>query len=277
MIVHPELRVLPLRTPTLPPATHTNCYILGRQRLTLVDPATPWAEEQQALAEALEALIAEGARVERVVLTHHHPDHVGAAMFVRERFGAPILAHPLTQERLEGLVEVDGHLGEGDYVHTDAGDWEVLHTPGHARGHLCLYRAALGAVVAGDMIAGVGTIVLEPPEGELGAYLDSLARLRGLGPAVLFPAHGPDLRDPVGLLSWYIEHRHHRTQQLRDALARAGALRPSQLVEAVYGDTIPRAVYPIAARQVLCHLTWLQERGEVRPEADGAWRLSASG
>lgn len=272
MITHPELRVLPLRTPTLPPATHTNCYLLGERRLTLVDPATPWEEEQAALDEALDALLAEGAVVERVVLTHHHFDHVGAAMHVRERYQVPVLAHRLTQERLEGHVSVDGHLNEGEYVETDRGAWEVLHTPGHATGHLCLYRASESAVVVGDMVAGVGTIVLEPPEGELGAYLDSLQRLRALGASVLFPAHGPDLRDPEGVLSYYIDHRHRRTDQLREALADGAPLTPLALVERVYGDSIPRMVYPIAERQVRCHLSWLEARGEACQSGEGSWR-----
>ena len=55
MIEHPELRVVPVRTPTLPPATHTNAYVLGRRRLTIIDPASPWPDEQARLAEALQA------------------------------------------------------------------------------------------------------------------------------------------------------------------------------------------------------------------------------
>lgn len=272
LVSHPELRVFPVRTPTLPPATHTNCYVLGAQALTIVDPASPWEEEQEALALALDTLCAGGARVERVLLTHHHGDHVGGAQALAARYGVPILAHARTAERLRGHVAVQQIVEEGEVLRTDHGAWVALHTPGHASGHLCLWDPAQRAVVAGDMVAGVGTIVLEPPEGVLAQYLDSLERLRALGAAVLFPAHGPDLRDPEAVLGHYIQHRHQRTAQVRAALG-DGAASPEELVERVYGDTIPRFIYPVAAAQVRCHLAWLAERGEVRDEG-ARWALS---
>lgn len=279
MIVHhPELRVLALRTPTLPPATHTNCYLLGQGELTLVDPASPYDDEQAALFEALDALIAAGERPAQVFLTHHHMDHVGAAMALKARYGLPIVAHARTAELLQGEVEIDRFLNEGDVLEVGGGGrWEVLHTPGHAGGHLVLHDTSTGAMVAGDMVAAVGTIVLAPPDGDLRLYLASLARLRDLAPTVLFPAHGDDIRDAVGLLEHYIRHRHSRTDQLRAALA-LGPASPMELVERVYADTIPAFIKPVAEAQVRCHLRYLVEEGEVRaPEGDGedeVWALT---
>src|SRR5690606_38154488 len=95
--VAPGVRVLAVRSPTLPPATHTNCYVAGTDRLTVFDPASPWPEEQARLAEALDA----AGRVERVVLTHHHPDHVSGTEALRRHLAdlghdVPVLAHPRT-------------------------------------------------------------------------------------------------------------------------------------------------------------------------------------
>ncbi|HJN77644.1 MAG TPA: MBL fold metallo-hydrolase [Myxococcota bacterium] len=252
-----SVEVLALRTPTLPPATHTNCYLLDGR--TVVEPASPWPEEQ----ERLEQWLADRAP-ERILLTHHHPDHIGGVRRLRAALALPVLAHAWTAEALP--FEVDQTLDDGDDLH----GWEVLLTPGHTPGHLCLHRD--GEVVCGDMIASDGTIVLDPPEGDLALYLASLERLKALSPRVLHPAHGAPITDAVAKLDEYIDHRNHRTEQIRNALA-AGAVDPLGVVEIVYGDTIPRFVYPLAARQAVCHLQWLEARGEVVRERDH-WRTT---
>ncbi len=259
----------PVRTPTLPPATHTNVYLLGQRSLTVVDPASPYEEEQARLLAHLQGL---DARVERVLLTHHHWDHVGGAQVLADALDVPIAAHPRTAELLDGEVRITEHLVEGDRVQTDRGDWLCLHTPGHATGHLCLHHEDGRALVAGDMVAGEGTIVLDPPEGDLADYLRSLARLRELGVAVLLPAHGPALTAPEEVLDYYISHRHERTEQLRQALGALGGGTPLELARAIYVE-LPEVFLGLAARQVLCHLQYLADREEVCSSEDEHWRL----
>jgi glyoxylase-like metal-dependent hydrolase (beta-lactamase superfamily II) len=247
--------VLPVRSPTLPPATHTNAWVLGNRSVTVIDPASPWAEEQQRLAEALT-----GREVSRILLTHHHHDHISGAEDLRRRTGAPIVAHPLTADQIP--FTVDERIDGGTQIETDAGAWQVLHTPGHAQGHLCLLRDD-GYLVAGDMVAGVGTILLQPPEGNLSDYLASLQQLIDTGAHTLLPAHGPDITPAADYLRYYIAHRHKRTDQIRAALvARGQPSTPAELVPLIYAD-IPPAVWPIAARQVLCHLLWLADQGDI--------------
>ncbi len=265
---------LPLRSPTLPPATHTNCYLLGGDRLTLVDPATPWDDERARLAAALDERLAAGAVVERVYLTHHHYDHVAAADWVRERYGVPVVAHARTRTLLEGQVVVDETLDEGDTLQCGAQRWRVLHTPGHATGHICLHLPETGDVIAGDMVAAEGTIVLDPPEGDLAAYLTNLQRLRDLAPTCLWPAHGPGITEADALLDYYITHRHQRTDQVRAALAQVGRGAPRDLVPIIYPDLHPM-IRPVAARQVLCHLQWLAGQGEVCKEGEH-WTLNGA-
>ena len=254
--VAPGVAVVPVRSPTLPPATHTNTYVVGDDRVIVVDPASPFADEQA----RLEAALAE-VEVEAIFLTHHHHDHVSGAEALAAATGAPIWAHGATAERLE--LSIDRRVDEGTRFELGSQTWQALHTPGHATGHLCLWDRQHRSLIAGDMVAGVGTIVLDPPEGHLGDYLASLARLRELDASVLLPAHGPPLGDARALLSHYIDHRQHRTQQYLEVLERRGPLRPAQIVPEVYTD-LPAPFYPIAARQVLCHLLWLVEQGRLR-------------
>lgn len=264
--VAPGVAVVPVLTPTLPPATHTNAVVLGHRDVLVLDPASPWEEEQARLADCLRDVA-----VRAIVLSHHHVDHVSGAADLRARTGAPILAHPLTAERVD--FTVDGLLHEGDELALDHGRWRVLHTPGHARGHLCLHEPDAGVVIAGDMVAGVGTIVLDPPEGELGTYLNSLERLRALGASAMVPAHGPVLTEPDLVLNYYIEHRHHRTAQVLAALGAAhGPARPSELVPHIYPELSAPFTF-VAARQVLCHLQWLASQGRAAEGEDGRWTL----
>jgi len=265
----PELARLALRTPPLPPATHTNCYLLGDERLTIVEPASPWEDEQALLERTLASL---SSTVERIFLTHHHLDHVGGVEVLRRRFQCPVVAHARTADLLTGKVAVDETLDEGDVLLTDQGAWEVLFTPGHASGHLCLANPRTGDFVVGDMVAGEGTVVLDPPDANLQDYLDSLQHLRDASPGVLHPAHGDPIRDADKKLAEYIAHRHMRTGQVRETLLGAERGTPMDLVVPIYPE-LPVGFHPVAARQVLCHLQWLAENGEVH-EVDGAWEVA---
>ncbi len=162
------VRIIPMATPTLPPATHTNGYVLGNGELLLVDPGAEDASEFEKLKELLTLLEGEGMRPVAVVLTHHHWDHIGGAQRVKEQLGLPLWCHARTADRLN--VPVDRLLEDGEVLEL-AGNppqrWRVLHTPGHARGHLCLVDERTRAAVVGDMVAGVGTIVIDPPEGNM--------------------------------------------------------------------------------------------------------------
>ncbi len=123
------------------------------------------------------------------------------------------------------------------------------------------------AVVAGDLVAGIGTILIDPVEGDLGDYLDSLAHMRSLEPSVLLPAHGPALPQADAVLAFYIAHRHQRTEQVRQALDRAGRSSPLELARAVYAD-LPAAVHALGAVQITAHLQWMEAHGLASREGD---------
>jgi glyoxylase-like metal-dependent hydrolase (beta-lactamase superfamily II)/8-oxo-dGTP pyrophosphatase MutT (NUDIX family) len=266
---HQGVRVFPLRTATLPPATHTNAYVLGNGELLLVDPGTDDEAEVARLLALVEGLVAEGMRPRAVLLTHHHGDHVGGARVVKERLGVPLWCHARTADRLEGPV--DRLLEEGEVLElagTPPQRWRVLHTPGHARGHLCLVDERTHAAVVGDMVASVGTIVIDPPEGDMGEYLTQLARLRDWPVTTLHPSHGTAIPDGPGKLQEYLLHRAAREARILDAVSAEGVTL-AEVVEHAYSDT-PPFLHPVAERSALAVLLKLEREGRLR-EASGRY------
>jgi glyoxylase-like metal-dependent hydrolase (beta-lactamase superfamily II) len=144
----------------------------------------------------------------------------------------------------------------------------VLHTPGHTPDHVVLHDAGAGALFTGDMVLGRGTSIVDPPEGEMAAYLRSLEAMAALRPSVLYPGHGPTVWDARAKLREYAEHRAARERQVLDALA-GGPRSPEELVSAIYTD-VPTELHPLAARSVLAHLLKLQHEGRVAREGRGA-------
>ena len=260
----PGILLLPLLTPTLPPATHTNAFLIGRQRAILVDPASPIASEQERLEAAVDAFRAEGGEVAAIWLTHHHQDHIGGVRRMRRYLGVPVLAHPLSSQLLERAgIPLDGTLEDG-HEHDlggDGGTLRVCHTPGHTRGHLAFFHQATGSLIAGDLVSTLSTIVIDPPEGEMGAYLDSLSAMAELAPSTLFPSHGPVILDAVAKLEEYHRHRLDREAQVL-AAHRRGLETPESMVAEIYAD-VPPMVHPIACRQIESHLIRLRNLGDI--------------
>ena len=275
----PEISVVPLRSPTLPPATHTNCYLLGERALTVVDPAAVRDADRGPLEVALEARLASGARVERVFLTHHHRDHIGSAAWVAERYQCPIVAHAESARRLPEL-SISSLESEG--LEIDGALWSALWTPGHAPGHLCLINERSGDAVVGDMVAGVGTILIEPEEGDMAAYLESLRTLAALPLSRLLPAHGPPLSPAREALEGYIAHRLAREAKIFAALPSAPRERIglAELVEIAYADA-PAAVRVgadggLAGYAARAHLEKLRREGRASADGEGLWGRSSS-
>lgn len=268
--MRPGVLMFPLRTHTLPPAGTTNAFLLGTGDAVLVDPGSPHEEENTRLLAALAAARERlGRRVTAIWLTHHHQDHTSGVERVRKELGVPVLAHRATAERIQGGffrrgIKVDGYLEDGQRI-VLAGDppfpVRVVFTPGHARGHVGFFAEESASFLAGDLVAGVGTIVIDPPEGNMDDYLASLDKARALAPNTLFPAHGPAVKDAAGYLAIYKEHRLWREGKV-EAAWREGKRSPKEMLPVVYDD-VPKEAYPIAERQVLAHLERLKRAGRL--------------
>jgi glyoxylase-like metal-dependent hydrolase (beta-lactamase superfamily II) len=276
------LEVFDARTPTLLPATHTNSYALGGRDVLLVEPATPYEDEQRAWLAWARGLASRGRRVVAIVPTHHHPDHVGGLAVLRRELGVPVWAHRATAERVD--VAVDRALEDGEDLVLDGPvpeRWRVLHTPGHAPGHVCLFEEHARTLVVGDMVASVGTILIAPGDGDMAVYLTQLDRLAALGARLALPAHGDPIDAPTDLFRRYVAHRLAREAKVLAAVARAnpGASGAdlASLVEVAYDDT-PPGIWPLAMLSLRAHLDKLVAEGKVAvseggPSAPGAPRF----
>lgn len=268
--VAPGIRVLALRTPTLPPAAHTNTYVVGPDRgpQLVVDPGSPYADQQGVLDAAISAEAAAGRPLGLVALTHHHGDHVGGAMALAARWGVPIAAHARTARRLAHKVSVTRELADGERL----AEFGVtcVYTPGHADGHLCFERGE--ASIVGDMVAGVGWILIDPVEGDMADYLASLSLLLDRRATMLLPAHGPAIADGHGKLREYIAHRTMREDRVRAALPDRGAAPGSlaELIGVAYADT-PQALWPLAERSLRAHLDKLVKEARAEEVEPGRW------
>jgi endoribonuclease LACTB2 len=266
---------LSLRTPTLLPATHTNSYVVGRDKIILVEPATPYPEEQATLIEALKSLERQGRTLTAVFATHHHPDHVGATNALQDAFGVPFLAHTATHQSL-------AHLGARDVRSVDETTdlaafcdvpWRLWHTPGHARGHLCLVNETSGTALVGDMVASVGTILIAPGDGDMAVYLAQLERLQKAMFRVALPAHGEPILEPTARFAATRAHRLAREAKILSILPReeVQAASVESLVEHAYDD-VAQELYPIASLSLLAHLAKLVDEGRARERENHWWR-----
>jgi len=253
---------LPLRTPTLPPAAHTNCWVVDLgNRVAVVDPGSPWPEEQARLDRFLDTLAAEGRPAREVWVTHGHADHVGGVAALAAR-GLTVRAHRAIAPRLPGVLFKP--LRDGELL---GGRFGVLFTPGHARDHVVFHDEESGAMLAGDMLSTLSTIVIDPPEGDMAEYERQLQRLAALRPRALYPAHGPPAFDGVASLEAYLAHRADREARILEALRHPGTL--SEITRRAYPD-VPPLVWPVAERSGLAVLLKLAARGRA-VERDGRW------
>jgi glyoxylase-like metal-dependent hydrolase (beta-lactamase superfamily II) len=247
------------QNPSLFTGPGTNTYLVGtgRERI-LLDTGQGIPAYLPVLAQALERA---DCRIQEIVLTHGHFDHIGGAAAVIEQYGAlRVSKRPHASFDPPWPVAITP-IGDGDVVRTEGATLRAMHTPGHAQDHLCYVLEEERAIFSGDNVLGVGTTVIPSEGGDLLDYMNSLERMLAEQPTAIYPAHGPMIRDGVAKVREYIDHRNQREQEILAAL-RADLHGIPEIVARVY------AAYPVAlhmpARASVCsHLLKLEREGRV--------------
>ena len=228
----------------------TNTWVLsepGSNGCAVVDPG-PLDETH--LRRVLDVVAARGARVELVLLTHHHLDHAESARHFAELTGAHVRA-------------LGDGLGDGDRLEVGGLGLSVVATPGHTADSLSFLLPEDNALLTGDTVLGRGTTVVSHPEGRLAAYMDSLERIAAMTNSgqveTILPGHGPTVQHAAQAVWYYLEHRRERLGQVRAALA-DGASDADAVVARVYAD-VPEELRPAARLSVLAQLDYLRAKG----------------
>jgi glyoxylase-like metal-dependent hydrolase (beta-lactamase superfamily II) len=244
--VTPQAAVLLQNNPGPMTLDGTNTWLLGSGPSTVV--VDPGQNDDAHLA----AVLAAAGDIELIVLTHRHHDHGEIAPALHAATGAPVVA-------LDPALCLGGGapLTDGAQLSAAGVALSVVATPGHTSDSVCLELDS-GPVLTGDSILGRGTTVVAHPDGALGPYLDSLARLRSLGDRLVLPGHGPELPSLASVAAAYLAHRAERLEQVRAALAVLGEdASARQIVEHVYAD-VDESVWWAAELSVQAQLDYLR-------------------
>lgn len=261
----PGVRRIVAPNPGMMTGPGTNTYILGDQELAVIDPGPAIPRHLAAIRAAAGA-----APIRRVLVTHTHPDHSPGAITLAMQTGALLVGRPPPSSGPQDLTFRPGHApADGEKLAASGFELEALHTPGHASNHLCYRHVGLDWLFTGDHIINGSTVVIDPPDGDMAAYLASLRRLRRLECATLAPGHGDLMRDPAEAIDNLIRHRLAREARVASAVANFPGSTLNELVRAVYED-VDASLHPLAERSLLAHLLKLEGDGRVRGD-DGRW------
>lgn len=252
-------RVRRLRAANPSPMTldGTNTYLIdaGDGRALVIDPGPALPAHIAAIVEAAQRA---NLAIAAIAVTHGHPDHAPGAALLAGQTRAPVYAHPAAR------FPHDRALADGERIRLGGTGLLAVHAPGHARDHLVFWLDDERTLFTGDVVIGLGTVVIAPPGGDMRVYQATLDRLRSEfeNAQRIEGGHGESVLDPLAKLDEYIAHRKSRERELLEALQSGQQTIPA-IVESVYRN-VPQALWPAAARQVLAYLIALEREGRIR-------------
>ncbi|MDG1377377.1 MAG: MBL fold metallo-hydrolase [Yoonia sp.] len=277
MVLEPELRLILAPNPSPMTYLGTNTFLLGTDRLCVIDPGPDSDSHLAALMRAIGA-----AQVSHIVVTHNHLDHSPLAKRLAAVTGAPIYAfgtHLAGRSPIMAELARHGLAGGGEGI--DEGfapdicvqdgetlvgsDWSLtaIHTPGHIGNHLSLQWN--DAIFTGDHVMDWASSLVSPPDGDLTDFMASCAKLQAIPARIYYPAHGAPIQTPKARVDWLIGHRHGREAQILTVLADVPAT-AKQITQIIYTD-VPAGLFLAAERNVFAHLVDLAQKGKVTAQS----------
>jgi glyoxylase-like metal-dependent hydrolase (beta-lactamase superfamily II) len=266
--LRPGIRRLVAPNSSMMTGPGTNTYLFGVEEIAVLDPGPVIDSHLEAIQRKA------GAPIRWVVVTHTHPDHSPAASVLAKETSAELIGIPApVGAHQDESFQPDRVLADNDRLVSDEFAIRAIHTPGHASNHVCFHHEASDWVFTGDHVIDGSTVVINPPDGNMKQYIESLRRLRSMGCAALAPGHGELIHDPERAIDWIIEHRLEREARVVAALKANPNITTRELVPHVYKD-VDKKLYGLAERSLLAHLIKLQEDC-VATNNDALWVLGS--
>lgn len=257
----PGIRRLVAPNPSMMTGPGTNTYLFGVSEIAVLDPGPVIDSHIEHIQEIA------GAPIRWVLVTHTHPDHSPGAALLAAATGAELVGRPAPDgSHQDKTFRPDRVLADGDEFKTDEFVLSAVQTPGHASNHVCYLHKRTHWLFTGDHVIDGSTVVINPPDGNMSHYIESLRRVKALQCKALAPGHGEIIYDADRAIDWIIDHRLERELKVVDALIANPNLTTRELVPHVYKD-VDKRLYGWAERSLLAHLLKL--------EADGAAKCAA--
>ena len=256
----PGLVRLTAPNPGLMTRPGTNTYVIGTGALAVVDPGP----DDPGHRAAVLAVAAPRGELRWVLVTHTHPDHAPGARALADAVGAEVIGFgPGEQFDPDRAVRHGWTLAVPGPTPLTL---RAVHTPGHASDHLCWCVPEHATLLTGDHVMHGSTVVIRPPDGDLGQYLESLAAVRDAAPPLrtLAPGHGRLMERVPEAIDALIAHRRGRHRRIAGALEDAGTATVDELLPVVYSDVTERQL-PVARFSLWAHLRQLAAEGRARP------------
>ena len=262
----PLVRRVTANNPGAMTGAGTNCYLIGRAEIAVLDPGPA----DPAHIDAILAAAGE-SRVRWIVATHTHPDHSPAAALLSAKTGAELVGCVLADDgHQDRSFQVDSNVRHGDLIMGKDFTLEAIATPGHVANHFCYLLREEGQVFTGDHIMGGSTVVIIPPSGDMAEYLASLARLKEYPIRQLMPGHGDVIEDPIGVVDGLIAHRLRREDKVIRMLRAQSEISLVDLTPLVYDD-VDASLHLVAQVSLWAHLLKLEKEGRAAKIVEQHW------
>ncbi len=252
--------------PSMMTGPGTNTYLVGTREIAVIDPGPQLDDHAADIRKKA------GGEIRWILATHSHPDHSPGVARLAEMTGAEVLGMPPPDGKYQDKSFQPGRvLSDGDKLETDEFVIEAIHTPGHASNHLCYRHVGTNWVFTGDHVIDGATVVIDPPDGNMTHYLESLEKLKTLRADALLPGHGERIDAPDEAIDRIIQHRLAREAKVLAAVEAHPHLTTRELVPFVYED-VAEKLYGWAERSLQAHLIKLESDLSTTMET-GRWKI----